>query len=154
MPIAAALAWAVSALPAACAPAACAEALDEVCGELDSHLGRSLKELMFADVGSSEAALLDRTEFMPFAPVTLDEEADRCYSNLGCCRHAAEFMTITRECSAEMRRTSPAVVHLDDQAQGIGAPPGLAPGRRQLDDVLETHDRLEIDFHLVAVERL
>jgi acyl transferase domain-containing protein/acyl-coenzyme A synthetase/AMP-(fatty) acid ligase/acyl carrier protein len=40
-----------------------AAALDEVCAELDPHLGRSLKELLFAPEGSEEAALLDRTEF-------------------------------------------------------------------------------------------
>ena len=40
-----------------------AEALDEICAELDTHLDRDLKELLFADEGSDEAALLDRTEF-------------------------------------------------------------------------------------------
>ncbi len=40
-----------------------AEALDEVCVELDPHLGRSLRDLLFAPEGSEEAALLDRTEF-------------------------------------------------------------------------------------------
>ena len=40
-----------------------AGALDEVCGGLDVHLGRSLKELLFAGEGSEEALLLDRTEF-------------------------------------------------------------------------------------------
>ena len=38
-------------------------ALDAVCAELDAHLGRSLRELMFASAGTDEAALLDRTEF-------------------------------------------------------------------------------------------
>jgi acyl transferase domain-containing protein/acyl carrier protein len=40
-----------------------AAALDEVCTELDPHLERSLKELLFAPAGSAEADLLDRTEF-------------------------------------------------------------------------------------------
>jgi acyl transferase domain-containing protein len=39
------------------------EALEEICAELDHHTGRSLKELMFAPEGSTEASLLDRTEF-------------------------------------------------------------------------------------------
>jgi carbamoyltransferase len=60
---------------------------------------------------------LDRTEFMPFAPVTLAEHADRCYAGLDVCRYAAEFMTITCDCSAEMARQSPAVVHLDGTAR-------------------------------------
>jgi carbamoyltransferase len=42
---------------------------------------------------------LDRTEFMPFAPVTLAEHADRCYRGLDRCRYASEFMTITCDCS-------------------------------------------------------
>jgi pimaricinolide synthase PimS1 len=40
-----------------------AEALEEVCGVLDAHLGRPLQELLFAPDGSPEAGLLDRTEF-------------------------------------------------------------------------------------------
>jgi len=60
---------------------------------------------------------LDRTEFMPFAPVTLAERAGDCYEGLDRCRHTAEFMTITCTCTAEMRRTSPAVVHLDGTAR-------------------------------------
>ncbi len=38
-------------------------ALDAVCAELDPHLGRSLRTLMFAGAGTDEAVLLDRTEF-------------------------------------------------------------------------------------------
>lgn len=60
---------------------------------------------------------LDRTEFMPFAPVTLAEHADACYAGLDKCRYAAEFMTITCDCSAEMARQSPAVVHVDGTAR-------------------------------------
>jgi carbamoyltransferase len=46
---------------------------------------------------------LDRTEFMPFAPVTLAERAGECYEGLDQCRHAAEFMTITCACTPMMR---------------------------------------------------
>lgn len=60
---------------------------------------------------------LDRTEFMPFAPVTLAEHADACYAGLDKCRYGAEFMTITCDCSPEMARQSPAVVHLDGTAR-------------------------------------
>ncbi len=38
-------------------------ALGEVCGELDRHLARPLREVLFAQEGSSEAGLLDGTEF-------------------------------------------------------------------------------------------
>ncbi len=60
---------------------------------------------------------LERTEFMPFAPVTLAEHADRCYDGLDVCRYSAEFMTITCACTAWARQTSPAVVHLDGTAR-------------------------------------
>jgi NADPH:quinone reductase-like Zn-dependent oxidoreductase/malonyl CoA-acyl carrier protein transacylase/acyl carrier protein len=40
-----------------------AVALDATCAEIDSHLGRPLKEVMFAEEGTREAALLDATEF-------------------------------------------------------------------------------------------
>ncbi|MEU8150911.1 beta-ketoacyl synthase N-terminal-like domain-containing protein, partial [Nonomuraea sp. NPDC048901] len=38
-----------------------AEALDEVCAELDRHLARPLRDLLFAAPGSAESALLDQT---------------------------------------------------------------------------------------------
>ena len=37
--------------------------LDEVCAELDRHLDRPLRALMFADEGTPEAALLDQTSY-------------------------------------------------------------------------------------------
>ncbi|MES4907285.1 MULTISPECIES: SDR family NAD(P)-dependent oxidoreductase [unclassified Streptomyces] len=44
-----------------------AEALDEVCAELDRHLDRPLREVMFAEPGTAEAALLDRIGWMQTA---------------------------------------------------------------------------------------
>jgi carbamoyltransferase len=61
---------------------------------------------------------LRRTEFMPFAPATLAEEAHRCYLGLDGCEHTAEFMTITFDCTEYMKETSPAVVHVDGTARG------------------------------------
>jgi carbamoyltransferase len=60
---------------------------------------------------------LRRTEFMPFAPVTLWEERDRCYLNLTGAEYAAQFMTITFDCTEFMRRTCPAAVHIDGTAR-------------------------------------
>ena len=62
-------------------------------------------------------ARLHRTEFMPFAPVTLDEHADACYVGLDRARRSAEFMTVTFTCTGQMRAQSPAVVHLDGTAR-------------------------------------
>jgi carbamoyltransferase len=60
---------------------------------------------------------LKRTEFMPFAPVTLIEEAVRCYKNLHGAEYPARFMTITFDCTDFMRRKSPAAVHVDGTAR-------------------------------------
>jgi carbamoyltransferase len=60
---------------------------------------------------------LKRTEFMPFAPSTLWEEAGRCYEGLEGGRTPARFMTITFQCTDWMRRHCPGVVHLDGTAR-------------------------------------
>jgi carbamoyltransferase len=60
---------------------------------------------------------LRRSEFMPFAPITLYEERDACYQRVAGAEHAARFMTITFDCTAEMRRSSPAAVHVDGTAR-------------------------------------
>ncbi len=60
---------------------------------------------------------LNRTEFMPFAPVTLAEYADQCYKNLDGARYPAQFMTITFECTDWMQQHCPAVVHVDGTAR-------------------------------------
>ena len=60
---------------------------------------------------------LGRTEFMPFAPVTLFEERHRCYKNIEGAALAAQFMTITLDCTDYMKRTCPAAVHVDGTAR-------------------------------------
>jgi carbamoyltransferase len=60
---------------------------------------------------------LKRTEFMPFAPVTLAEFADQCYENLDGARYPAQFMTITFNCTDWMKKHCPAVVHIDGTAR-------------------------------------
>ena len=60
---------------------------------------------------------LGRTEFMPFAPVTLFEERNRCYENISGAEYAAQFMTITLNCTDYMKRVSPAAVHVDGTAR-------------------------------------
>ncbi|EAQ98911.1 carbamoyltransferase family protein [Congregibacter litoralis] len=60
---------------------------------------------------------LGRTEFMPFAPVTLYEAAEECYLNIEGAKHTAEFMTITFDCSEQMKRDCPAAVHVDGTAR-------------------------------------
>jgi carbamoyltransferase len=60
---------------------------------------------------------LKRTEFMPFAPVTLEEHAEQCYQTMEGARHAAKFMTITFDCTDRMKKQCPAVVHVDGTAR-------------------------------------
>jgi carbamoyltransferase len=60
---------------------------------------------------------LGRTEFMPFAPACLAEAAPRLFKNLSGCEKTAEFMTITFDCTEEMKRHSPAAVHVDGTAR-------------------------------------
>jgi carbamoyltransferase len=60
---------------------------------------------------------LKRTEFMPFAPSTLAEDADAYYVGLAGARDAARYMTITFECSQAMQKTCPGVVHVDNTAR-------------------------------------
>ena len=60
---------------------------------------------------------LGRTEFMPFAPVTLWEERRRCYRGLEGAEHAARFMTVCFDCTDEMKKSSPGVVHIDGTAR-------------------------------------
>lgn len=62
-------------------------------------------------------ARLQRTEFMPFAPVTLEAHADACYVGLDKARASADYMTVTFDCTPLMRAQSPAVVHLDGTAR-------------------------------------
>lgn len=60
---------------------------------------------------------LGRTEFMPFAPAALASQAHRLFHNLRGCEKSAEFMTLTFDCTADMRRMCPAAVHVDGTAR-------------------------------------
>jgi acyl transferase domain-containing protein/short-subunit dehydrogenase/acyl carrier protein len=60
-----------------------AAAFDEVCAELDPHLGRSLKEVMFAPADSPQAALLDATAFTQPALFALEVALFRLLESLG-----------------------------------------------------------------------
>lgn len=60
---------------------------------------------------------LKRTEFMPFAPATLDEEASRCFEGVAGAERTARFMTITFQCTDWMKERCPGVVHIDGTAR-------------------------------------
>jgi len=61
---------------------------------------------------------LRRTEFMPFAPSTLEERAGRAYVGYGQgSEYAAQFMTITFPVSNGFAKEAPGVVHVDGTAR-------------------------------------
>jgi len=60
---------------------------------------------------------LDRTEFMPFAPATIEDEAHASFTGLRGAEHTAEFMTITSDCSDAFKASCPAAVHVDGTAR-------------------------------------
>jgi len=60
---------------------------------------------------------LQRTEFMPFAPATAVELADKCYKNWKPDHISSYYMTITYDCTEEMIRNCPAAVHIDGTAR-------------------------------------
>jgi carbamoyltransferase len=70
-----------------------------------------------ADINQQLNKRLNRTEFMPFAPVSRYEDADDCYLNIIKVIRSAEFMTVTVNCTDEMKTHCPAVVHIDGTAR-------------------------------------
>jgi carbamoyltransferase len=60
---------------------------------------------------------LQRTEYMPFAPMSIWEERARCFENVSGAEHAAEFMTITFSCTPWFKAHCPAAVHVDGTAR-------------------------------------
>lgn len=59
----------------------------------------------------------DRTEFMPFAPVTPENLAEKCFINWSESDISAKFMTVTYDCTELMKSKCPAVVHIDGTAR-------------------------------------
>ena len=60
---------------------------------------------------------LKRSEFMPFAPVTSEVLAKKCFKKSEINSTTSEFMTILYECKELMREKCSAVVHVDNTAR-------------------------------------
>lgn len=60
---------------------------------------------------------LERTEFMPFAPYVLEEDAEDVFAIDGSNRYACRFMTITTDVADKWKDKIPAVVHVDGTAR-------------------------------------
>lgn len=70
-----------------------------------------------ADINNLLNTRLNRTEFMPFAPIGRMQDAEACYLDIDRVRHAAEFMTVTVNCTDSLKSLCPAVVHVDGTAR-------------------------------------
>ncbi|MFA5168804.1 MAG: carbamoyltransferase C-terminal domain-containing protein [Candidatus Omnitrophota bacterium] len=60
---------------------------------------------------------MDRSSFMPFAPVSLDHETGSLYQGIDAIRCALRFMTLAVDCTGKMKRVCPSGVHLDGTAR-------------------------------------
>ena len=105
-----------------------AELLDEnlvvgVCSDRMEYGPRALgaRSIMIsardATVNTTVNHRLNRTEFMPFAPVTLLDAAASMYKDFRADDVNTKFMTTCYDCTEEMKKISPAVVHVDGTAR-------------------------------------
>jgi len=60
---------------------------------------------------------LKRTEFMPFAPAVMAEDAASLFIGVEKAVDAARFMTVCFDCTEDMRALCPGVVHVDGTAR-------------------------------------
>jgi carbamoyltransferase len=60
---------------------------------------------------------LSRTEFMPFAPIVVEEEAPRFFENFAKAAYPSRFMTICLQCTPYCEEKAPGVVHRDGTAR-------------------------------------
>lgn len=60
---------------------------------------------------------LNRTEFMPFAPSTLQEYARESFKNIDGAEYTAQFMNIAFNCTDWMKETCTGVIHVDGTAR-------------------------------------
>ena len=70
-----------------------------------------------ASINDTVNKKLGLSEFMPFAPSTLESSARRCYKNTKGAMHTAKFMTITFNVTDSFSKSSPAVTHIDGTAR-------------------------------------
>tara|TARA_Y100001934_G_scaffold283478_1_gene403602 strand:- start:2974 stop:4680 length:1707 start_codon:yes stop_codon:yes gene_type:complete len=60
---------------------------------------------------------LQRSDFMPFAPVTIDTWAEKCFVDWKPDHFLSRFMTTCYKCTPLLKEKCPAIVHLDDTAR-------------------------------------
>ena len=84
-------------------------------------------------------AQLRRTEFMPFAPISLWEDAEEYFDVREGEKHACEFMTLVVDCTDRMRANCAAAVHVDGTARPQLVRRDVNPGMHA---ILEEYKRL------------
>lgn len=72
-----------------------------------------LAQATIESINESLNEKLNRTEFMPFAPVVRMEDAADCFFDSDRFVQCMEFMTVTVNCRPAFQKLCPAVVHLD-----------------------------------------
>lgn len=82
---------------------------------------------------------LRRSEFMPFAPVLIEEKLKDYFVDYEKCLYALEFMTTTVYANERCRKEAPAIVHVDNTARP---------------QVIRKHIQPEMHRMLVEYERL
>lgn len=60
---------------------------------------------------------LKRTEFMPFAPIVRDCDAEKYFLGLEKISESVRFMTVCVDCTEEFKQKAPAAVHIDGTAR-------------------------------------
>lgn len=81
---------------------------------------------------------LRRSEFMPFAPISLEEDLEKLYKAKQDSILPLKFMTIAVDCHEKMIEESPAVVHIDKTAR----PQIVGDENPELKKILKTYKQL------------
>ena len=95
---------------------------------------------------------LNRSEFMPFAPVARVEDAERYFQGVGQAPSAAQFMTVCFETTEEFKQNCPAAVHVDGTARpqlvSREASPHMHALLTRLDELTGTAVLINTSFNL------
>ena len=101
--------------------------IDRLCQAVGWALANDKTFAIIAKMGIEESGIGDfetrlnkrfkRTEFMPFAPVVMEEYANLVFENIKGAEYTAEFMTITFDVKPEWTKKISAVSHVDNTAR-------------------------------------
>ena len=69
------------------------------------------------DINDSLNKKLRRTEFMPFAPITTEENREIMFKNTVGLDKALKFMTVAVDCTEKCKKENPAITHIDGTAR-------------------------------------